>query len=108
MSICPEKTDLLAVGRRLDQREEHIVSRVEDMNIYVTSYHGQYDAHKHPKDEFFFVLEGELEVDFNGSNIVLRKGEGITVPRETVHKPNAKSRAIVMKIEPVDFPFEKV
>jgi mannose-6-phosphate isomerase-like protein (cupin superfamily) len=104
----PEKVDLMKMARNLGDREEHALSRVEDLNVYVTSYLGEYPMHKHPKDEFFFVLEGELQLGFSGGEVLLGKGEGIKVPRETVHKPNAKSRALVMKIEPVEFPFEKV
>jgi len=98
----------MKIARNLGDREEHVLSRVEDLNVYVTSYVGEYPAHKHPKDEFFFVLEGQLQLDFNGKKVVLVKGEGITVPRETIHKPTARCRALIMKIEPVEFPFEKV
>lgn len=108
MSKVPEKIDLMKSARELGDREEQTVSKVEDLNIYVTSYLGEYPAHKHPKAEFFFILEGELELDFNGRPVVLRKGDGLTVPQETVHKPYAKSRALVLKIEPAEFPFEKV
>lgn len=108
MSILPGKIDLLRLADKLGDREENTVSNVENANVNVTSYLGEYPAHKHPKAEFFFVLDGELELDFSGRVITLRKGEGLRVPQETVHRPYAKSRALVMKIEPVEFPFEKV
>ena len=108
MSTLPDKIDLLKLADNLGDREEKTVSTVEDLNVYVTSYLGEYPAHKHPKAEFFFVLEGELELDFSGVAVTLRKGEGMKVPKETVHRPSAKSRALVLKIEPVEFPFQKV
>jgi len=108
MSMVPEKVDFMKLAQGLGDREERTISKIEDLNVYVTSYLGEYPAHKHPKAEFFFILDGELELDFNGRSVVLRKGEGLKVPQETVHKPYAKSRALVMKIEPVEFPFEKV
>jgi mannose-6-phosphate isomerase-like protein (cupin superfamily) len=108
MSKVPEKIDFMKLALELSDREEQTVSKIEDLNVYVTSYLGEYPAHKHPKAEFFFILDGELELEFNGRPVVLRKGEGLKVPKETVHKPYAKSRALVMKIEPVEFPFEKV
>lgn len=104
----PEKIDLMRLGKELGDREERTVSNVEDLNVYLTSYLGEYPAHKHPKAEFFLVLEGELELDFSGQSVVIRKGESLKVSPETVHKPFAKSRALVMKIEPAEFPFEKV
>jgi mannose-6-phosphate isomerase-like protein (cupin superfamily) len=108
MSRVPKKIDFMKLALGLDDREEQTVSTIEDLNVYVTSYHGEYPAHKHPKAEFFFILDGELELEFNGQTVVLRKGEGVKVPQGTVHKPYAKSRALVMKIEPVEFPFVKV
>jgi len=108
MSKILEKIDLVKLAQSLGEREERTVSTLEGMNVYVTSYAGEYPAHKHPKAEFFFVLDGELELNFKDRVVKLRKGEGLKVPEETVHKPLAKARAIVMKIEPIDFPFEKV
>jgi mannose-6-phosphate isomerase-like protein (cupin superfamily) len=108
MSEFLEKVNITKLAQQIGDREENVISRVEDLNVYITSYLGDYPAHKHPKDEFFFVLEGEIELDFKGRRIVLEKGEGLRVPKESVHKPYAKARAVVMKIEPVEFPFEKV
>jgi len=108
LSKVPEKIDLMRVAQELGDREERTVSNVESLNVYVTSYLGEYPAHKHPKAEFFLILDGELELDFSGRSVVLHKGEGLKVPQETVHKPFAKSRALVMKIEPAEFPFERV
>ncbi len=94
LSKVPEKIDLMRVAQELGDREERTVSNVESLNVYVTSYLGEYPAHKHPKAEFFLILEGELELDFSGRSVVLHKGEGLKVPQETVHKPFAKSRAL--------------
>lgn len=103
-----EKIDLVKRAHSLGDRDEKTVSTLEGVNVYVTSYAGDYVAHKHPKAEFFFVLDGELELEFREQVVILGKGEGMKVPEGTVHKPSAKARTLVMKIEPVDFPFEKV
>ena len=108
MSLNLEKLDLAKLAYALGDREEKTVSTVEDVNVYVTSYMGEYPAHKHPKAEFFYVLEGELELSFSDRTMTLRKGEGLKVPMETVHKPYAKTRTLVLKIEPSDFPFVRV
>jgi quercetin dioxygenase-like cupin family protein len=107
MHPTPEKISLLQLGQRLSDREERAISTLEGVNVYVTSYLGEYPAHKHPKAEFFFILDGELELDFSGQLVVLHKGEGLTVQPQAVHKPFAKSRTLVMKIEPAEFPFEE-
>lgn len=64
--------------------------------------------HKHPKDEFFLVLEGELQLGFGDRTVHLAEGEGLMVRKGTIHKPYAKDRALVLKVEPQDFPFEIV
>jgi mannose-6-phosphate isomerase-like protein (cupin superfamily) len=107
MQRVPEKISAMQLAKELGDREERTISTLEGMNVYVTSYLGEYPAHKHPKPEFFLILDGELEVDFSGQSVVLGRGEGLTVPPGTVHRPFAKSRALVLKLEPVEFPFEK-
>ena len=55
MSILPDKIDLLKLADNLGDREEKTVSTVEDLNVCVTSYLGEYLAHRlelafHPKN----------------------------------------------------------
>jgi mannose-6-phosphate isomerase-like protein (cupin superfamily) len=107
MQKVPEKISVMQLAKELVDREERTISTLEGMNVYVTSYVGEYPAHKHPKPEFFLILDGELELDFSGKPVVLGRGEGLTVPAGTVHRPFAKSRAVVLKMEPSEFPFEK-
>jgi len=103
-----EKIMVRKLGRALEERKELAVAQVENVNIYVTSYSGEYPAHKHPKDEFFLVLEGELQLGFGDRTVQLAEGEGLMVRKGTTHKPYAKDRALVLKVEPQDFPFEIV
>lgn len=51
-----EKVDLIKLAQSLENRGELVFFRAEDLNVYVTSYVGEYPTHKHPKDEVFFVL----------------------------------------------------
>jgi mannose-6-phosphate isomerase-like protein (cupin superfamily) len=106
MNSEPSKIRLAELARTLKDRTELKIAEVEDVSIYLTSYLGEYPAHKHPKDEFFYVVEGELNLEFSGKEIVLKEGECYSVNKETVHKPSAKSRTLVLKIEPREFPFE--
>jgi len=103
-----DKIDFAKLALALEDGIEHTASQVEDLNINITIYHGEYPVHKHPKDEFFYVMDGEIELQFGEEQVMLRKGEGLKIPRETVHKAYARNRVAVMKIEPVDFPFERV
>ena len=42
------------------------------------------------KGHFGYVLEGELEIDFNGISIKAKKGDGIMIPAEEKAKHKAK------------------
>lgn len=61
-----DKIDLIKLAQSLENRGELVVFRAEDLNVCVTSCVGEYRAHKHPKDEVFFVLEGEFQPRFDG------------------------------------------
>jgi len=63
---------------------------------------GEFHWHKHDKeDEFFLVLEGELQIDVEGrETIVLRPNQGVTVPRGVMHRPRAPRRSVVVMVEP--------
>lgn len=44
-------------------------------------------AHRHQRaSQFFYVLAGELTVEFDGSVVTVRIGEGVSVPPGVVHK----------------------
>ena len=58
--------------------------------------------HKHEReDEFFFVLDGKLEIEIEGREpAVLEAQKGITIPRNVMHRPIAHGRTIVLMVEP--------
>jgi len=106
MNVDPTKIQLADAAKQLKDRAELKVGEVEEMNVYLTAYLGEYPAHKHPKDEFFYVIQGQLELELAGDRVLLREGDCIPVKKGTVHKPSAKSRTLVLKVEPREFPFE--
>ena len=44
------------------------------------------DAHSHPNEQWIFVLEGELEMEFDGKWHRAKAGDAIYVPANKVHK----------------------
>lgn len=54
------------------------------------------DAHSHPNEQWIFVLEGELEMEFDGKWHRAKAGDAIYVPANKVHKAaNNSSRDVV-------------
>jgi len=73
---------------------------VNDCVIRLGVFEGEFHWHKHDlEDEFFFVLEGELLLDFEDKSVILREKQGMMVPRGIVHRTRAEQRTVVLMIE---------
>lgn len=69
--------------------------------VRVGVFDGEFHWHSHEKeDEFFLVLEGELEIELEGRDPVkLAPTEGVMVPKGVRHKPKAPKGAVVLMVE---------
>jgi mannose-6-phosphate isomerase-like protein (cupin superfamily) len=82
-----------------------IVATMNDYKIEVVKVEGEFVWHSHPDtDDFFLVLEGELEIELRDRTVQLRKGELFVVPRGVEHRPRARDEAHVLLIEPQGTP----
>jgi mannose-6-phosphate isomerase-like protein (cupin superfamily) len=82
-----------------------IVTRVNDYDVRVAKVQGEHLWHTHDDtDEFFLVLDGELEITLRDRTVVLRRGEVFTVPRGTEHKPVSPGGAQILMFEPTGTP----
>ena len=50
------------------------------------------DAHSHPNEQWIFILEGELEMEFDGKWFKAKRGDVFYVPAGKVHKARNESR----------------
>jgi mannose-6-phosphate isomerase-like protein (cupin superfamily) len=74
--------------------------RVNDSVARIGVFEGEFHFHKHDReDEVFFVLSGELFVDFEGRSVALGPRQGILVPKGVVHRTRAPTRTVVLMIE---------
>ena len=75
---------------------------VNDSVVRLGVVEGEFHWHKHVnEDEFFLVLEGELEIDIeNDATIVLLPNQGVTIPKGVVHRPRATKRTVMIMVEP--------
>lgn len=61
---------------------------------------GEYHWHKHTgDDEFFYVVEGKLLIDLEGRTIELQPRQGFVVPKNTLHRPRAPQRTVILMVE---------
>jgi len=63
-------------------------------------FQGEFHWHKHDQeDELFFVLEGELLLDFEDRKVALTPNQGMLVPRGVSHRTRARERTVVLMVE---------
>jgi quercetin dioxygenase-like cupin family protein len=73
--------------------DTHFMSQLmyvsESIHVLVSSVPAGADgppAHKHPIDQFFYTLEGELELDLGAEHYTLKKGSLAFIPAGVPHK----------------------
>ncbi|MEM7719381.1 MAG: cupin domain-containing protein [Pseudomonadota bacterium] len=86
--------------------DPHVVADYNDNDVMVVKFQGEFPYHKHDDtDDFFLVLEGEMQMDIEGENPrTVCAGEVFIVPRGIVHRPRAKHECKVLLIEPAGEP----
>lgn len=80
-----------------------IIAELNDYQIKIVKVEGDFVWHDHSDtDEFFFVIEGTLFIEFESKTMRLDAGELYVVPQGIQHRPYAKQECKVMLIEPRD------
>jgi mannose-6-phosphate isomerase-like protein (cupin superfamily) len=72
---------------------------VDNFHVFLGLFEGDYRKHRHPYDEFFYVVSGGIEIELDKETVVLKPGEAFLVPKNTWHKSSAKKKALVMLFE---------
>src|SRR6201996_5594370 len=74
--------------------------KVNDSVVRLGVIEGEYHWHKHDDDdEFFYVVEGELLIDFEDHTTDLAPRQGYVVPRGVVHRTRALRRTVILMVE---------
>lgn len=78
-----------------------VVAELNGQQVRLAKLKGTFVWHRHDsEDELFFVIRGQLRIDFRDHQVLLNPGEMIVVPRGTEHRPHAESEVEVMLFEP--------
>ena len=83
-----------------DRWYNQTLCRVNDSVVRLGVIQGEYHWHKHDDlDEFFYVVEGNLEVDLEDRTFELGPRQGLVVPKGVVHRTHAPRRTIILMVE---------
>ena len=81
-----------------------VVAELNDYQFKLAKIKDEFIWHEHnDTDEAFIVIEGNIEIELEGSTVELSEGEMfVYVPKGAKHKPIARGEAHIMLIEPRD------
>ena len=98
----PEPVDPLALSRAIVVAYQNCsVARVNDHEIRMSVMTSGFPWHRHcDSDETFFVIDGELILEFEDREVALRPGQFLTVPKGVRHRTRpAGSRSVNLAFE---------
>ena len=85
--------------------DPHVVADYNGNDVMVVKFQGEFPFHVHPDtDDFFLVLEGEMEMDLEGQSHIVKADELFIVPKGVTHRPRAENECKVLLIEPIGEP----
>jgi mannose-6-phosphate isomerase-like protein (cupin superfamily) len=78
-----------------------VIAQMNDYHFKLAKIRGEFIWHQHPEtDEVFFVVKGEMRIEFRDQIVALGEGELCVVPRGVEHKPVADQECHILLIEP--------
>lgn len=97
----PEKLETFS-----DHWAPRIVARYNDNEVCLVRVEGEFVWHSHEDtDDFFLVLDGELDIELRDRTVTLGPGELFVVPKGVDHRPVARRGEVkVLLIEPAGTP----
>ena len=83
-----------------DYWNPRIIGDLNNQQVKLAKLKGEFVWHKHDKeDEMFFVLEGNLKIEFRDKVVSINENGFLIVPKGVEHRPVAEHEVSVMLIE---------
>lgn len=101
-SLFPQAThiDVAQIAAATQPWWNRTLTEVNDAVVRLGVLEGDFHWHKHDEeDEFFFVLEGRLDIELEDRTVTLEPQQAFTVPRGVMHFPHARGRVVVLMVE---------
>ena len=84
-----------------DYWSPRVIAEMNNYQFKLAKVKDEFIWHKHDDtDETFFVINGNLTIEFRNDKVSLGPGEMIVVPKGIEHKPLASNECEIMLIEP--------
>lgn len=95
-----EKFDIDEVARSQSPWWNRTLCEVNNAWVRLGVMEGDFHWHKHDEeDEFFMVLEGQLDIELKDRTVTLMPQQAFTVPKGVMHFPHARGRTVVLMVE---------
>lgn len=79
-----------------------VIAQMNEIQFKLVKVQGDFVWHSHLEtDEVFYILKGELRIDFRTGPVTLKAGEMMVIPKGLEHKPYAAEECHIMLVEPV-------
>jgi mannose-6-phosphate isomerase-like protein (cupin superfamily) len=104
--MTQETPQVVNLDAKLASFTEHysprIIAHYNGNDIMVVKLEGDFVWHSHPDtDDFFLVLDGELDIELRDRTVTLGPGELFVVPTGVEHRPCARRGEVkLLLIEP--------
>ncbi|HEV8359629.1 MAG TPA: cupin domain-containing protein [Candidatus Thermoplasmatota archaeon] len=90
-----------ALGRFEEAWKPHIAGQVNDMQVKVVKFRGEFVWHHHEReDEMFLVVKGTMRLRTRDGDLRIKEGEFVIVPKGVEHCPAAEGEVHVLLFEP--------
>ena len=100
MEECMPKINVLKEAEKIKKSFSPFqLVNVDNFHVFLGLFDGDYRKHRHPYDEFFYVISGGIELEMDKETVTLKAGEAFLVPKNAWHKSSAKRKAYVMLFE---------
>jgi mannose-6-phosphate isomerase-like protein (cupin superfamily) len=92
--------DVAAVASAVQPWWNRTLTSVNEAVVRLGVLDGDFHWHKHDgEDEFFYVVEGHLDIELEDRMVRLDPGQAFTVPAGVMHFPHARGRTVVLMVE---------
>lgn len=80
-----------------------IIAQMNNYHLKLAKMKGDFTWHDHKDtDEVFFVIDGNMRIDFRDHSINLQTGELFVILKGIEHKPFSENECKILIIEPAD------
>ena len=97
--------DKVNIPNKFAQFHDHwspkIIGELNGQQVKLAKLQGEFIWHQHEEeDELFYVVKGQLKIEFKDRIEVINENEMIIVPKGVAHKPIADAEVWVLLFEP--------